>query len=121
LSGTSGWTSVAQVKAMPSVTWTNPMDAEDTDRIDDLLHAAVNGRGEFVAASSPSAFSSGLAAALAAISQRTSSFSNVATNAASIKTGGKVFNASYTSGLWTGAVKAWTLDANNEPSVQAWE
>lgn len=120
LSGTSGWTSVAQVKSLPSVSWTDPTDDEDSDRIDDLLHAAVNGHGEFVAATNPKEFTSGLAKALAAISQRTSSFSNVATNAASIRTGGKVFNASYVSGIWTGAVKAWTLDSNNNPSTMAW-
>lgn len=118
LRGNKPWGRVNDVPA--NATWEDPNDTEDADRIDDLLHAAVNGRGAFVSASSPSEFTEGLAKALAAISQRTSSFSNVATNAASIKTGGKVFNASYVSGLWTGAVKAWTLDANNEPTVQAW-
>ncbi|ODU50179.1 MAG: hypothetical protein ABS98_08865 [Lysobacteraceae bacterium SCN 69-48] len=112
-----GWSSVGDVPANPA--WPQPGD-DRAANIDDLLHAAVNGRGSFVSASNPKEFTSGLAKALAAIAQRTSSFSNVATNAASIKTGGKVFNASYVSGLWTGAVKAWTLDANSEPSVQAW-
>ena len=112
-----GWSSVGDVPANPA--WPQP-GADRAANIDDLLHAAVNGRGSFVSASNPKEFTSGLAKALAAIAQRTSSFSNVATNAASIKTGGKVFNASYVSGLWTGAVKAWTLDANSEPSVQAW-
>lgn len=118
LSGTSGWGSVDDVPQ--NATWNNPNDAEDSDRIDDLLHAAVNGHGAFVAATSPSEFTQGLSKALAVISQRTSSFSNVATNAASIKTGGKVFNASYISGIWTGAVKAWDLDSNNNPSTSAW-
>ena len=118
LAGKKGWQSVSQVPANPA--WANPTDTEDADRIDDLLHAAVNGHGTFVSASNPSEFASGLSQALATIAQRTSSFSNVATNAASIRTGGKVFNASYTSGLWTGAVKAWTLDANNNPSALAW-
>lgn len=112
-----GWSSVGDVPANPA--WPEPGN-DRAANIDDLLHAAVNGRGAFVSASNPKEFTSGLAKALAAIAQRTSSFSNVATNAASIKTGGKVFNASYVSGLWTGAVKAWTLDANNEPSVLAW-
>src|SRR5690606_30107136 len=39
-----------------------------------------------------------------------SSFSSVATNATSLRTGGNVFNASYTPGAWTGEVRAWTLD-----------
>ncbi|WP_330948027.1 PilC/PilY family type IV pilus protein [Thermomonas sp. LB-4] len=112
-----GWSSVDDVPANP--TWPQPGD-DRAANVDDLLHAALNGRGSFVSASNPKEFTSGLAKALAAIAQRTSSFSNVATNAASIKTGGKVFNASYVSGLWTGAVKAWTLDANSEPSVLAW-
>lgn len=118
LSGNKGWGSISDVPA--NATWEDPNDTEDGDRIDDLLHAAVNGHGTFVSASSPSEFTAGLTQALAAISQRTSSFSNVATNAASVRTGGKVFSASYVSGLWTGAVKAWTLDANNNPSALAW-
>lgn len=117
LKTTLGWASVNDVPSNP--TWPQP-GPDYAANIDDLLHAAVNGHGSFVAASSPSEFTSGLSKALAAIAQRTSSFSNVATNAASIKTGGKVFNASYVSGLWTGAVKAWKLDANNEPSTMAW-
>jgi type IV pilus assembly protein PilY1 len=118
LAGTSGWNSVEEVPA--SATWNNPNNAEDADRIDDLLHAAVNGHGTFVSASNPSEFTAGLAKALAAIAQRTSSYSNVATNAASLRTGGLVFNASYVSGTWTGAVKAWTLDENREPAAEAW-
>jgi type IV pilus assembly protein PilY1 len=119
LKGNTGYTSVASVP--DNITWPNVGDVEDADRIDDLLHAAVNGRGRFIAASNPTQFAAGLGEALAAIQQRTSSFSNVATNAASIRTGGKVFNASYVSGIWTGAVKAWNLDATNSPSTLAWE
>ncbi|WP_281167550.1 pilus assembly protein, partial [Luteimonas mephitis] len=118
LAGTSGWNSVEDVPA--TATWNNPNNAEDADRIDDLLHAAVNGHGAFVSASNPSEFTAGLAKALAAIAQRTSSYSNVATNAASLRTGGLVFNASYVSGTWTGAVKAWALDENREPAAEAW-
>lgn len=118
LSGNKGWSTISDVPA--NATWEDPNDAEDGDRIDDLLHAAVNGHGTFVTASSPSEFTAGLTQALAAISQRTSSFSNVATNAASVRTGGKVFSASYVSGLWTGTVKAWTLDAYNNPTTLAW-
>ncbi len=122
LTTTSGYGSVASVPS--NMAWPDPDTAHPTadnaNRIDDLLHAAVNGRGSFVSASDPTELAAGLSAALAVIQQRTSSFSNVATNAASVKTGGKVFNASYVSGLWTGAMKAWTLDTNNNPSALAW-
>ncbi|HQY49405.1 MAG TPA: PilC/PilY family type IV pilus protein [Thermomonas sp.] len=122
LKTTLGWSSVDDVPANPA--WPDPDTSnpgnDNPKRIDDLLHAAVNGHGTFVAASSPSEFTAGLTQALAAIAQRTSSFSNVATNAASIKSGGKVFNANYTSGLWSGGVSAWTLDASNNPTTLAW-
>lgn len=106
LSGTRGWTSVEDVKnAKTNLSWPNPNKTEDATRIDDLLHAAVNGHGQFVAASSPAEFTAGLSQALAAISQRTGSFSNVSTNSTSLDTGSRVFSASYISGTWTGQVK----------------
>ena len=122
LKTTNGWASIQDAGLNP--VWPDPVTSDPgkdyATRIDDLLHAAVNGHGTFVSASNPDEFASGLKQALANIAKRTSSFSNVATNAASVKAGGKVFNASYVSGIWTGALKAWTLDANNEPSVLAW-
>src|SRR5690606_24010797 len=100
--------------------WPDPMDREDMERIDDLWHASVNGHGTFVSASNPSEFASGLKDALSHIDSRKSSFSNVASNATSLRTGGNVFNASYTPGAWTGEVKAWTLDDEGKPDALAW-
>jgi type IV pilus assembly protein PilY1 len=105
LSGTSGWSSVAAVPN--NATWNDPTDAEDSDRIDDLLHAALNGRGNFVAATSPQAFSDGLAAALAKINEVTSAFSNAsASDSTQVAAGSKIFKASYRSGRWTGVLTA---------------
>ena len=118
LSGSTGWASIEDVPQNAS--WPNPNDTEDDDRIDDLLHAAVNGHGTFVAATSPDEFTQGLQSALATIAQRTSASSNVATSAFQIRSGGKVFNAAYISGKWTGTINAWNLDANNVPTSLAW-
>lgn len=104
LKGNKPWSSVSDVPT--NATWDDPTDSEDADRIDDLLHAAVNSRGAFVAASNPHEFTEGLTAALSAISQRTSSYSNVATNSVSVEGGTRVFNASYVSGIWSGTVTA---------------
>lgn len=112
LTGTSGYGSVAEVPN--NHTWPNPNNAEDADRIDDLLHAAVNSRGAFVAASNPNEFTQGLMAALSAISQRTSSYSNVATNSVSVDSGTRSFNASYVSGIWTGSVTARAISTGAE-------
>src|SRR5690606_28806770 len=75
-------------------------------RIDDLLHAAVNSRGKFIAASKPSEFAEGLDAALAAIVERQGSFSNVSANSTALDTGTRVFQANYVSGVWTGELRS---------------
>ncbi|MCL6618330.1 MAG: pre-peptidase C-terminal domain-containing protein [Thermomonas hydrothermalis] len=111
LKTTKGWGSVAEATTalLAGDTWPDPDTTNLSDnpkRLDDLLHAAVNGHGEFTPATSPDAFAQGLNKALAAITQRTSSFSNVTANSTSLNTGAQVFSASYVSGVWTGALKA---------------
>lgn len=94
--------------------WPNPMDAENRERIDDLLHAAVNGRGEFVAASDPAAFREGLRSALATINDRTASASNVATSSTSLNTGSMLFQGIYNGGQWSGDLRAVPV-VNRQP------
>lgn len=90
-------------------TWPNPTDKEDAERIDDLLHAAVNGRGSFVAASNPEAFKQSLQAALATITNLVYSRSNVSANSTALSVGTYVYQASYTGGSWTGDLKAYPV------------
>ncbi|TXI73351.1 MAG: pilus assembly protein [Dechloromonas sp.] len=100
----SGLSSVEDAKSVTS--WPTP-GTNSPNNIDDLLHAAVNGRGTFVSASSPQAFADGLEAALAKISERTASFSNVgATSSTELTANAKIFSASYVSGRWTGLLRA---------------
>ena len=113
LSGTLDQTSVAQVleegisrDGTALSDWPDPMNTEDRDRIDDLLHAAVNGRGEFVAASDPVAFREGLRSALATITHRTASASNVAASSTSLSADSKLFQATYIGGQWSGDLRA---------------
>lgn len=107
------------------LSWPDPLDAEDEHRIDDLLHAAVNSRGEFVAASDPDSFSEGLRNALATITNRTSSSSNVASNSTSLGTDTRLFQASYIGGEWTGELRAFPVippvpaDPNATPPTPA--
>lgn len=117
LKGSMGWGSVDDVPANPA--WPQPT-ADSVATIDDLLHASVNGRGEFVSAMDPSAFAAGLGAALAVIEQRTSSYSNVATNSTTLNTGAQVFSASYTSGIWSGELKAQTVTRAGVSSTVSW-
>ena len=111
LKTSSGLSSVNEVTG--DTTWPDPelgrtsTSAAIPARIDDLLHAAVNGRGTFVSASNPQAFADGLAAALAKINERTAAFSNVgASDSTQLNNGTLIFTASYVSGRWTGLLRA---------------
>lgn len=109
LKTSKGLSSVNEVDA--STTWPNPDTANPTRdndaRIDDLLHAAVNGRGTFVAATNPQQFADGLAAALAKVNERTAAFSNAgASDSTQLNSGTLIFTASYVSGRWTGLLRA---------------
>ena len=90
----------------PIGNYSNTTTDEIPARIDDLLHAAVNSRGRFIAASNPSEFADGLEAALAAIEERTGSFSNVAANSTTLDAGARVFQANFVSGVWTGELRS---------------
>ena len=118
LAGRKGWSAVSDVPS--DATWADPTDTEDADRIDDLLHAAVNSRGAFVPASNPAEFTAGLRQALSTIQQRTSTYSNVATNSVSLDSDTMTFSASYVAGTWTGTVNARRVTRAGVSSDVAW-
>lgn len=110
---------------LPSITngtkrWGDPTDTEDLDRIDDLWHASVNGRGTFVAASSPSEFTQGLLDALKTVGERLGSASNVTANSTSFASDTRVYQASYVSGKWTGELSAYNATAAGVATTPAW-
>lgn len=119
LAGNTGYSSVGQVPAN-FTNWPNPNDDEDGDRIDDLLHAALNGRGQFVSAADPQAFADGLSVALSAITERTGSFSNVAANSTSVDGGTRIYQASYVSGIWTGELQGYPVTSDGVSATAAW-
>ena len=92
--------------------WPNPMDNEDLERIDDLYHASVNGRGSFVTASNPTEFANGLGNALRAISERRGSGSNAAVTGSSTSAGTKLFQAKFFSSKWYGEMQAFNITSS---------
>lgn len=100
--------------------WTNPITGTDLPRIDDLFHAAVNSRGEFVAATNASEFAKALKDALAAISGRIGSSSNVAANSVSVGGDTRIFQAKYVTGQWTGELAAYPIVNNQVGTTATW-
>jgi type IV pilus assembly protein PilY1 len=87
--------------------WPNPMDNEDLERIDDLFHASVNGRGAFVSAGNPKEFADGLGNALRAISARRGSGSSASVTSSSTAVGTNIFLAKFFSAKWYGELQAF--------------
>lgn len=124
LKGTVDQTSVAEVLRDGSprikgvdVAWPDPDMTNDSGtaeipaRIDDLLHAAVNSRGEFVAATSADRFRDALVSVLGQIQARLASGSNVATNSTTFQSDTRAFQATYRTGTWTGELTAYSVTA----------
>ncbi len=120
VTGETGFASVGEVPANLPDWPTMTVSGDSPAKIDDLLHAAVNGHGQFVSAADPEAFANGLSAALAAITERTGSFSNVGANSTSVDGGTRVYQASYISGVWTGELVAYPITNNAVSTTPSW-
>ncbi|MCZ2414241.1 MAG: hypothetical protein LC136_08315 [Burkholderiales bacterium] len=91
--------------------WPNPMDDEDLHRVDDLWHAAVNGRGKYFSARSPEALASGIQKALSGVSARTASAAAAATsNLEPVAGDNYAYVAMYTTVDWDGDITAREID-----------
>ena len=100
--------------------WPNPTLAENPTRIDDLFHAAVNGRGKFIAATNADAFTAGLRDALTNISNVPSSNSNASANSTSLDDGSLLFQAKYRPAQWSGELEAYTITNGSISPTASW-
>jgi len=110
----SAWEAVAGGQ---SVDWPskNDLDSRDADkanraRLDDLLHAAINGHGGFFNAADPQSFADGLDAVLGAIVAREeASVVPVAVSSDAIGEDARMFAAGFRSADWSGQLKGYQL------------
>uniref|UniRef100_UPI002100D6C1 pilus assembly protein n=1 Tax=Pelomonas sp. KK5 TaxID=1855730 RepID=UPI002100D6C1 len=108
LSQTSG--DYANVKS-GAANWPVPSSDAGAVNIDDLWHAAVNGRGRYFSATDPSTLASSLAATLSTIQGVKGSSSAAATSTLQPVQGDNgVFVAQFQSQDWTGDLRAYSMD-----------
>ncbi len=90
--------------------WPTPSSGEQTT-IDDLWHAAVNGRGTYFSATNPASLNTGLSAALAGVSTRTGSSAAATTSNPNVTSGDNfVFSSTFTTQQWDGQLVRQQLD-----------
>ena len=105
--GVRGTIDPASVPADPVVpfAWTDPFNAP-AHKIDDLLHAALNGRGEYLNASNPQELQVALERAFLAFTQAGSSTSSAAFNSTSLEEGTLLYRGFYDLRYNTGELSA---------------
>ena len=97
------------------IQWPNPGTSGQTpEKVDDLWHAAVNARGQFLNSSNPKQLVTALKQVMKDIERRVFSASGVAINGDELyqrlQPDLLMFQASYSSEGWTGEVKAFKVD-----------
>ncbi|MBM3225683.1 MAG: hypothetical protein FJZ47_18045, partial [Candidatus Tectomicrobia bacterium] len=91
--------------------WPNPfLRGRDQHKIDDLRHAAFNGRGAFFQANDASSLAEALRNALAGVAQRTASAASAVLNSGVRNTNSRVFQARFDSGNWSGQLLSIKID-----------
>ncbi len=92
--------------------WPDPHSCKNCGKkVDDLWHAAVNGRGTFMSAGNPRELFDALNSIVSNISGRSASGAAVSINSEKLTTDTVLFQATYESGSWTGDLKAFTLNS----------
>ncbi|WP_374962911.1 pilus assembly protein [Spongiibacter tropicus] len=104
-----------------TITWPNPTSAE-VNKIDDMLHAAVNSRGDFFSASEPEVFADELSGVLLEISQESkASASSIAANSTRLDSGTLIYQASFNTEDWSGRLQAYEINDDGTVGDIFWD
>jgi hypothetical protein len=93
--------------------WPSPGDVSSVDprKIDDMFHAAVNGRGKFLNADNPQQLIAALLALKQDIERKIGSGSSVSINAQELQEGTVMYQGIYHTDTWAGDLRAVPIDA----------
>jgi Tfp pilus assembly protein, tip-associated adhesin PilY1 len=97
-----------------SINWPNPFDSNEA-KVDDLLHAAVNSRGDFFSATNPEEFAKRLEQILVDVQARVETSSTAATpSSAELDDGSERYSAGFRSDDWSGTLTAANIESGSE-------
>lgn len=113
--GSMSATALAAAKAGTG-NWSTPV-ADTVTALDDLIHAAHNGGGDFLAVTDADTFAKKLGDALAKITAVKDSQAGVSSSSGSLIAGTRKYVSNYVSGQWWGNLSAVVLDASGGAST----
>ncbi len=96
--------------------------ADSAEAIDDMWHAAVNSRGQFLSARDSDTLTTAVERMMTSINKLSSSQSGVAVSTANLVDGTRKYTPQYTTGSWVGNVTSRNLNPLNGNEVStAWQ
>jgi type IV pilus assembly protein PilY1 len=104
--------------------WPNPFQfgaGRSAARIDDLRHAAYNGRGKFLSAQNPQDLITALNDALGDIGDRVGSAAAVALNSASLNTNSTLYQARFDTADWSGQLFSFPIQSSGLIGTVNWD
>ena len=105
----------AAIASGDQITWPEPDDNRSPENIDDLLHAAINGRGGYASAQDPGAFTLAIQEFLGDLTARAqTSASSAAVSSAVLRTESLGFFAGFRSEDWSGTLTGFNFDQGSE-------
>ncbi len=116
-------TDCSWIPAGTTCNWPIPASSSPTT-LDDLWHAAVNGRGTFYSAADPNSLADGLSGALSSLKIQTAAASASATSSPNItETDNFIYSSTFRTVKWDGQITAQRIDANTGNVLPAvvWE
>lgn len=102
--------------------WPTP-SANSPETIDDLWHAAVNSRGNYLKVTDPLGFAKSMGAILQSITSRQGSSAGVSTASQYLQASNFKYVPTFNSGIWSGDLAAYQLDSAGNvltPNTPAW-
>lgn len=106
LTGTLDSSTVSPLDA--GFTWPNAYNG-DLEKVDDLWHAAYNGRGQYLSAQNPAELESALAASIDDIADRTATAAAASVTSAALTTQSIVYLSEFNTNRWQGNVYAYGI------------
>lgn len=108
--GVNGSLSANPGSVSESFTWPDPTDTEDRERIDDMRHAAWNGRGEFLSAADPQQLISRLSDIFQSIDERSGTASAASLSSGLIESDTLIFQTTFDIANRSGDLLAYRFD-----------
>ncbi|BCS97150.1 hypothetical protein DSLASN_27820 [Desulfoluna limicola] len=96
-----------------------PSGGTNEAKVDELWHAAVNGRGQYISTGTPQELSDAINSVLNDITRRTGTAASVAVSSEKLDTGLVIYQGFFDSGDWSGNLEAYDVNASGVVNLSA--